>query len=287
MKLRPSGIGIFCLGAFIATVLFATELNAQETEGTVDLGGPEIFYRTYGMGPPLLLLHGFTSTGELWSDFLPELSQSYRLIVPDMRGHGRSTNPSERFIHAESASDILALLDHLGIDKVQAVGHSSGALTLLHAATREPSTFRSLVLLGAPVNIPESVRDFLRGISFEGYPTHVRENLLRWHPGGENQIRRLISQIHQFADDARDDVNFTASQLGSITAETLIIHGDRDVHPIEVAVETYRAIPNAYLWAVPNGNHALVFEAWDGTFAGSESFLPVLQDFLSGDWATR
>ncbi len=267
---------------------FCCPLSAQESEGTTESGGAEIFYRTHGSGPPLLLVHGFFSTGELWSGLVPELSQSYHLIVPDMRGMGRSTNPSENFVHAESASDILALLDHLGIDEVQAVGHSSGALTLIHAATREPGRFRSLVLLGAPVNNPESVREFQRGTSFEGFPPHIRENLLRWHPGGEEQIRRLVSQFNQFAEESfYDDMNFEASQFGTITAETLVVHGDRDIHPIEVAFETYRAIPNAYLWAVPNGNHALVFESWDGSFPGSESFALVLQDFLSGRWSTR
>ncbi len=281
-------IDVRCLVGLVACFVIGHPLSAQEAEGRVDLGGAEIFYRTYGSGPPLLLVHGFFSTGELWSDLVPELSQSYRLIVPDMRGMGRSTNPSEKFVHAESASDILALLDHLGIDEVQAVGHSSGALTLIHAATREPGRFRSLVLLGAPVNNPESVREFLRGISFEGFPPHIRENLLRWHPGGEEQIRRLVSQVHQFAEESfYDDMNFKASQLGTITAETLVVHGDRDVHPIEVAFEMYRAIPNAYLWAVPNGNHALVFESWDGSFPGADSFLPVLLDFLSGGWSAR
>ncbi len=286
MKLRRY-IGARCLVVLVACSLSSFPLGAQEAEGRVDLGGAEIFYRTYGSGPPLLLVHGFFSTGELWSPLIDGLSSSYRVIVPDMRGHGRSSNPSPNFVHRESATDMLALLDHLEVGVVRAVGHSSGAMTLIHAATREPERFKSLVLLGGTSYFPEMARSIQRGITFDGFPPEILANLRRWHPGGDDQIRRLVTQINEMSE-GYDDMNFTAPFLGTISAETLIVHGDRDEHfPVEIALEMYRAIPTAYLWIVPNGNHALVFEVWDGSLPGAESFLPTLQDFLSGSWSTR
>ncbi|MBD95874.1 MAG: hypothetical protein CL482_16695 [Acidobacteria bacterium] len=66
----------------------------------------------------MLLLHGFFGSGETWSPILgglEQFSQDYQLIIPDLRGHGGSTNPSDEFTMRQSALDIIALLDHLGL----------------------------------------------------------------------------------------------------------------------------------------------------------------------------
>lgn len=268
--------------AAVATLcVVCSPSNGVAEERSLELDEANIYYQIHGDGEPLLLVHGFTSTHELWSDLTPALANSYRLIVPDMRGHGRSQNRSGQFLHADSAEDMLSLLDHVGVTSVRAIGHSSGALTLLHAAIKDPSRFNSLVLMGTPANPTEAVNEFLLGITYGGYPDVIRENLLRWHPGGETQIGKLLSHLHQLAAEDETDRFFSREQLDEITARTLIIHGDRDIHPVEIATDIYRSIPNAYLWVVPNGDHALVFEPWGGTFEGKEAFLPVLMRFLA------
>ncbi len=272
-----------CSVCVVATSLGSASLSAQTPEGRLERDGAEIFYRDIGSGPPLLLLHGFFRTGELWDPFVDELSASNRLIVPDMRGHGRSTNPSQVFLHRDSAADILALLDHLEISEVQAIGHSSGAMTLLHAATVEPERFRSLVLLGGTAYFPEECRALQRAFALEALPPEVVAGMRLWHPGGDEQIQRLVADFNAMSD-SYDDMNFTAPFLGTISAETLIVHGDRDEYfPVEIALEMYRAIPHSYLWVPPNANHHLLF--WGSTFPGAESFLAVLQGFLAGEWS--
>ncbi len=179
---------------------------------------------------------------------------------------------------------MLALLDHLEIEEVRAVGHSSGAMTLIHAATLEPARFRSLVLLGGTPYSPETNRSRQRATTLDGFTPDELAKLRRWHPGGDEQIRRLIANFNANADDY-DDMNVTAPFLGTISAETLIVHGDRDEYfPVEIALEMYRAIPNSYLWVPPNANHLLLF--WGFSFPGAESFLPILQDFLAGEWSS-
>ena len=96
---------LVCFAVLAAITLGSVSLSAQEAQSRFEHGGAQIFYRVFGSGPPLLLLHGFFGTGDLWVPFLDELSASYRVIVPDMRGHGRSTNPSSRFLHRDSARD--------------------------------------------------------------------------------------------------------------------------------------------------------------------------------------
>jgi pimeloyl-ACP methyl ester carboxylesterase len=205
---------------------------------TADVNGLRLFYRDHGTGEPLLLLHGFTGCGDDWQHVFPEPLAGYRIIAPDLRGHGRSTNPSGVFRFADVARDIFALLDRLGIDRVKAIGMSAGANTLLHMATQQPSRIMSMIHVSGTPRFPDQARAIMRATK------------------GEDALSR---HARAFADD-RDDMNFTPSTLSTITARTLIVHGDRDpLYPVEQAVELLRGIPNASLWVVPNGGHGPVF----------------------------
>ena len=103
---------------------------------TADINRLQLFYRDDGSGAPLLLLHGFMGTSDDWRHVFAAPLDGYRVITPDLRGHGRSTNPSGIFRFADVARDIYALLDHLDINRVKAIGMSAGANTLLHMATQ-------------------------------------------------------------------------------------------------------------------------------------------------------
>ena len=79
------------------------------------------------------------------------------------------------------------------------------------------------------------------------------------HHHGDEQIRALWRHAREFGND-REDMNFTPTTLSSITARTLIVHGDRDpLYPVELAVELLRAIATASLWVVPEGGHGPIF----------------------------
>src|SRR5215470_16435390 len=102
---------------------------------TVPINGMDVYYETGGEGEPLLLLHGGGGIGANWQLVFTEDPPGYKLIVPDLRGHGRSTNPSMKFTFRQSGLDVLALMDHLGIKRFKAIGLSLGAKTLLHVGT--------------------------------------------------------------------------------------------------------------------------------------------------------
>ena len=76
--------------------------------------------------------------GSDWAGLAPEWAADFRVIVPDLRGHGRSANPLSTFRHDEAAGDVVALLDHLGVGAFKGVGVSVGGNVLLHVATRYP-----------------------------------------------------------------------------------------------------------------------------------------------------
>jgi pimeloyl-ACP methyl ester carboxylesterase len=226
---------------------------------TVAVNGVDLFYRDTGSGEPLLLLHGFTGSGDDWRHVFAQPIDGCRVIVPDLRGHGRSTNPSDTFRFADVAQDIFGLLDTLGIDRVKAIGMSGGANTLLHMATQQPSRVQAMVHVSGTPRFPDQARAIMRTMTAETRSETEWTEMRARHHHGDDQIRALWKYVRGFADD-RDDMNFIAATLSRITARTLIVHGDRDpLYPVELAVELLRSIPAAALWVVPNGGHGPIF----------------------------
>lgn len=246
----------------VAALLVVPPARAQDSTSagrTVVVNGMEMYYESSGNGEPLVLLHGFNGSGVVWSRFVPELAQKYRVIVPDLRGHGRSSNPSRQFTHRQSALDVYALLDSLGIRQFRAMGISTGGMTLLHMATQQPSRVDAMVLIGATIYFPEQARAIMRRAAPESLTTQMIERRRQVHKRGDDQIRDLQRMFHAFKDNY-DDMNFTGPYLSTITARTLIVHGDRDeFFPVEIPLEMYRNIPNSALWIVPRGGHVPIY----------------------------
>ena len=218
-----------------------------------------LFLRNTGVGEPLLLLHGFTGTGDDWKHVFADPLAGYRIIAPDLPGHGRSPNPRHNFKFADIARDLFALLDQLGIDRVKSIGMSAGANTLLHMATQQPDRIIAFVHVSGTPRFPDQARVIMRTMTEESRSPAEWNEMRARHALGDDQIRALWRHAREFADD-RDDMNFTAASLSRIAARTLIVHGDRDpLYPVELAVELFRSIPNAQLCVVPDGGHGPIF----------------------------
>jgi pimeloyl-ACP methyl ester carboxylesterase len=224
----------------------------------IDVHGFQLFFETRGDGAPLLLLHGGSGIGADWSLVFGGDPAGFRVIVPDMRGHGRSTNPGA-FTIRDAAADILALLDHLGLGRVTAIGMSLGAKTLLHMATQQPDRIEAMVLVSATPYFPAQARAAMAQLSTDAFSEADWTLQRRRHVHGDDQIRMLFDQLRSLKDH-HDDMAFTPPLLATITARTLIVHGDRDpLYPVELALEMYRSIPASALWVVPNGGHGPIF----------------------------
>ena len=113
-----------------------------------DVNGIHPHYRIGGRGPALVLLHGLTHSAAWWDSLAPVLMTDHTVIAPDLRGHGRSNNPSGVFRHPLAAADILQLLTHLGIRDFSGIGHSSGAGIFLHMAAMEPDRVKAMMVIG-------------------------------------------------------------------------------------------------------------------------------------------
>jgi pimeloyl-ACP methyl ester carboxylesterase len=211
------------------------------------------------MTQTLLLLHGYTGCGDDWRQVFAEPLPDFRVLTPDLPGHGRALNPRPTFKFADVARDMFTYLDDLGIDRVHAIGMSAGANTLLHMATQQPQRIAAMIHVSGTPRFPDQARLIMRSFTEESRTPADWAEMRSRHHRGDDQIRALWRHAREFADD-REDMNFTAASLARITARTLIVHGDRDpLYPVEMAVELLRSIPNSALWVVPNGGHGPIF----------------------------
>jgi len=254
-------------------------MEASTSKGNVErIHDIEMYYETRGEGEPLVLLHGGGGAGVDWKLIFDVAPPDYRLVIPDLRGHGRSTNPLPEFSFRQAAKDVLALMDRLRIDRFKAIGLSMGAKTLLHAATQQPDRIEAMVLVSATPYFPEQARALMRQLTPETRSEAEWQQMRQWHKQGDEQIRQLWRQMNALKD-SYDDMNFTPPLLSTITARTLLVHGDRDpLYPVKLALEMYEAIPRSYLWVVPNGGHGPIFGE------RKDHFVETAMAFLRGEW---
>ena len=261
------------------TLLVAPLLRAQEAESSNGkfsyVNGANIHYEEYGNGEPLILLHGFGRTASDWKPFIPEFSKQYRVIVWDMRGHGRSTNPDTTIVfrHTVAAQDLLLLMDNLKIEKAKVIGHSSGGILALQAAHMQPDRFEAIVPMSAQLNFSTQTREFIeQNAKPEAYYKFNDGEKLH----GAEKGMLIARQFHHFHKLMGDPV-ITPDQLLKIKARTLIVHGDNDFVPVANAWEMFTTIPNSHLFIVPNGWHM----PHEGTL-NSADFVRRTLEFLKG-----
>jgi pimeloyl-ACP methyl ester carboxylesterase len=118
-----------------------------------DSAGVRIHYRDVGAGEPVMLVHGFASTAEHnWggTGWIAALSQKYRVIALDVRGHGLSDKPHspEAYGYASIGADVTRLMDHLGIERAILMGYSMGSSIAIELMLSHPERFRAIVLGG-------------------------------------------------------------------------------------------------------------------------------------------
>jgi pimeloyl-ACP methyl ester carboxylesterase len=110
--------------------------------------GINFHYQQAGSGPDVILIHGVTGDLSIW--FLCEamgvLARSFRVTAFDLRGHGYSDVPRERYTSADQAADLMAIMDVLDIDHAMLLGHSFGAVIAMHAAALHPDRIDSVIL---------------------------------------------------------------------------------------------------------------------------------------------
>lgn len=274
-------MSVFFRHALFALICMASAYTVSAQTGIegrlVQLPDIAMHVEEMGTGEPLLLMHGFGGCAHDWAPFAKALSTQFRVIVPDLRGHGRSGSSEGDFSHRQAATDVLALLDAMGLQQFKAIGISSGGMALLHVATRAPTRIEAMVLVGVAPYFPEQARAITRRAAEQGPRPGDLDYYRRCAGDAPAHVQALA---RQFAGLSRsyDDVNFTPPLLGTIRARTLLVHGDRDeFFPARLSVEMHEAIPASALWIVPSGAHVPIY----GT--QQAAFIETARAFLTGD----
>jgi 3-oxoadipate enol-lactonase len=254
----------------------------------------KLHYRIYNAEQPetVLLLHGLGSSGEDWDLQLPVLTDTYHVVAPDARGHGRSPKPRARYFIQEMVADVVALLDELKIESAQVVGLSMGGAMGQQLAISHPQRVKSLVLVNTfarirPAGWDGLFRFFRRvyALQFAAMPDLGEPVLARMFPKDEQaEIRRIgLERFVTYNTDKevyksllRANIQFDVrKQLGSIHCPTLIVTGDRDLTvPMSCKVELRDNIHQAEFVVIPDSGHATPIDQ-------SEPFNKVLLEFLS------
>ena len=142
----------FVIGSSLALALAAAWMPAQSLaqDKYFDAGGVRLRYVEQGAGEPVVLVHGFTNTLEVWAKngIVQDLARNYRVIAFDSRGHGKSDKPHEPARYGrEMALDVVRLLDHLGIQRAHIAGYSLGGYVVSQLLTLHPDRFLSATLV--------------------------------------------------------------------------------------------------------------------------------------------
>jgi pimeloyl-ACP methyl ester carboxylesterase len=226
----------------------------------VSVNDIQLYYEEHGKGAPLVLVHGFSASGRIWDDFISAFTPNYRVIVPDLRGHGKSTGHPATIHHQCFASDLLALLDHLKIRSAHFVGHSSGGMSLLFIGRDCPDRATSLVLVSATYTFDEHAKRHMQKVAGELdlQPEAIAESS-RIHGAthGEGYWRVLRDVFLAFTENP-EELPFRPQDLAEIPVPCLVLHGDRDeFFPIYIPVTMYQSLPHAELCILPNTAHGL------------------------------
>jgi pimeloyl-ACP methyl ester carboxylesterase len=272
----------------------------EQTVTTPD--GADIFVRSDGTGPVVVLLHGYAETSDSWGPLAADLVGKYTVVVPDLRGMGRSSKPSGGYDKKTQAADIRAVVTALGHDWTSVVSHDIGIMVAYAYAARYPDKVERLVVMDAPIPgiapWDEIVRNpALWHFSFHGPDAERlvegRERIYLdriWNdfsgdPGKPDEATRAFyaeqyaqpgamragfAQFTAFAQDVEDNKVFQQTKL---TMPVLAVGGEKSFGATEAAVMRNVAT-NVTEAVVPGAGHWLMEESPTATIA-------LIRDFLS------
>jgi pimeloyl-ACP methyl ester carboxylesterase len=292
----------------LSVTVFAYSAAAQpslpstfKSQNVASPEGADIFVRSGGSGPVVVLLHGYAETSDSWAPLAAELVKTYTVVVPDLRGIGRSSHPVGGYDKKTQAADIRAVVTALGHDRASVVSHDIGIMVAYAYAARYPDKVERLVVMDAPIpgiapwddivrnpalwhfsfNGPDAERlvqgrerIYLDRIwnAFSGDPRKPDEATRAYYAAQYAQpgaMRAGFAQFAAFSQDVKDNKIFQRTRL---TMPVLAVGGEKSFGATE-AVVMRNAATNVREAVVPGAGHWLMEESPTFTVA-------LIQDFL-------
>ncbi|CAN7245450.1 alpha/beta hydrolase [Rhizobium leguminosarum] len=230
----------------------AAPLPPAAVDGHVAHDGARIWYASYGAGPPVILLHGGLGNSGNWGYQVPALLRSgRRVVLIDSRGHGRSSRDDRPYTYELMASDVLAVMDELHLDKAAIVGWSDGACIALILAMTAPSRVEGVFFFACNMD-PSGTREFV--------PTPVIDRCFSRHARDYAALSATPDDFNPFVEAVslvmRTEPNYQAADLGLIRVPVAIVLGEHDefIKP-DHAEYLARSIPNAEMIYLKGVSH--------------------------------
>ncbi len=243
---------------------------------TISLNATELYYESIGSGPPLLLIHGLGSSGDDWAFQRDDLARHHRLLLPDLRGSGRSAKPSGPYSIAQFAADLWALVDELDLKRIDVLGFSLGGAVALEMALARPLAVRRLILCNALANYrTDTWRKWLEArlqvalvctIGLKGTARMIAKRLFPL-PDQAPKRQRVIDVVGANARPAylasiNALIGWSAlERLPALQAATLIIAAEHDYTPLADKRAEARHFPQIDFVVIPGSRHGTPFDA--------------------------
>jgi pimeloyl-ACP methyl ester carboxylesterase len=262
-------------------------VNRLESK-TIEHNGITTSYYDEGQGSVLLMLHGFTGSKLDFHDQLSWFTDSYRVIVPDIRGHGESTNLEEEegYSLQHLVDDLSSFIETMGLRDIHLLGHSMGGMVVIRYALANAGKLSSLILMdtsSAPLKMPEGMREMFRAtIAKEGISGLIK--LMRSAPKTDevqNGIDYLGEQEHWLRVEEKlgqmdllayrklgmelGTSNDLTATLSELEYPTTIMVGEADVPFVQPSRAMANVIRGAKLKIIPGAAHCPQYEnagAW-------------------------
>jgi pimeloyl-ACP methyl ester carboxylesterase len=247
------------------------------------LHGHDIYYEESGNLTPVIMLHGFPLSSEIWAPIREPLAETCRIVTPDLRGHGFSAKPAGNYSMDTLAEDVGALADHLGFERFILGGHSMGGYIALRFAAGNRDRLSGIILVdtrAAPdtdegkakrLSAIEKIRHEGPGAFLDGFvPSLLGETTRADNPALIDRVRQIASRVpdHVLAACLKGMMDRPDSRelLPNLGVPALVVVGEEDtLTPPDSAREMARLLPDAELVVIPSAGHTPSLEAPDAT----------------------
>jgi pimeloyl-ACP methyl ester carboxylesterase len=263
--------------------------NAQQlkptSNGYAPVNGTTMYYEVYGDGKPIILIHGAYYTIQMnWSQLIPELAKTRKVIAIELQGHGHTPFSERKLSRATLASDVEKLMDYLKIDSADIAGYSFGGQVAYQFAIQSPKRLRKLVIISSVYKSEgwvAEVSGIFKNMKPEFFANSPLQTAYDAVAPDKTKWTRFVEQMITLSGES---FNLGDENIAKITAPVLIISGDNDgMDKIELA-KTYKLLgggvsadlqpmPKAHLAIIPNQSHVSLMTQTKTIFDYLDSFL--------------
>lgn len=235
---------------------------------TISVDGVELYYEVHGDGDPFLLVHGAASSGLWYEELIPLLAEEYRVIVPDLRGMGRSQRVAPLERPEIWVEDLLRVLDTEGVERTGIAGCSLGARVVGRLTYEHPERVDYLVVDAPIVNLSAHGNAAL--VNVFGNVDEDSDEAREWAYLHGDTWREAVA----FYGATRSSPGFQEyytlrPHLAELTLPTLVCRGDHDdsIHPVDDAFVWHKEAPNTELWIAPGMSQSSTMKERPDVFA--------------------